>query len=38
MEEEMVAETGLGSTTPLLVAMLVTTGAIGFKVFKKQEA
>lgn len=38
MEEEMVAKTGLNSTTPLLVAMLVTAGAIGFMVFKKQEA
>ncbi|MCA9765513.1 MAG: fasciclin domain-containing protein [Carnobacterium sp.] len=38
MEEETVAKTGLESSTPLLIAMLVTASAIGFMVFKKKEA
>ncbi|WP_414839703.1 fasciclin domain-containing protein [Carnobacterium sp. TMP28] len=38
MKEETVAKTGLESSTPLLIAMLVTASAIGFMVFKKKEA
>lgn len=38
MEEATVAKTGLESTTPILVAMLVTAGVIIFMVIKKKEA
>jgi len=38
MEETTVAKTGLESSTPILVAMLVTAGVIIFMVIKKKEA
>lgn len=38
MEEATVAKTGLESSAPILVAMLVTAGAIIFMVIKKKEA
>lgn len=38
MEETTVAKTGLESSTPLLVAMLVTASALVFMVIKKKKA
>ena len=38
MEETTVAKTGLESSAPILVAMLVTAGVIIFMVIKKKEA